>query len=86
MTGEDSGENVGGLVGLNNPGAVINNSYSRTAVDVTGAGSFVGGSLGVDAGTISDASALGSVTVGSGSIDIGGLVAKVVLRLVLVIR
>ena len=55
-TGNASIANIGGLVGLNNTGASISNSYSTGTVTTTfTASSNVGGFVGQNLGTISDA-------------------------------
>ncbi len=67
VTGNSS---VGALVGYNDYGSTITNSYATGSM--TGNGNFVGGLVGYNYGSITDSYATGSVT-GSGD-DVGGLV------------
>ena len=76
VTGTTAGAPVGGLIGKESYGTIINN-YTTTAVS-GGVNSFIGGLVGFDAfGTISDSYATGAVSgSGSGAV-VGGLVGGV---------
>jgi filamentous hemagglutinin family protein len=72
-TGDVTGvRNVGGLVGYDNPGAVVTGSYATGAIQ----GTFsVGGLIGINyGGAISSSHASGTVTGITGSSSVGGLV------------
>jgi len=76
-TGNVSGsaQNVGGLVGLANAGALITSSWTNVAVSSTGGGANVGGLLGsANASDIFAACALGGVSASGASANAGGLV------------
>ena len=65
---------VGGLVGTNESGATVNNSYSNSAVTSTGGtNAGLGGVVGVNEGTVSLVDSLG-VTNGTNSINVGGVI------------
>lgn len=65
---------VGGLVGTNESGATVNNSYSNSAVTSTsGTDAGLGGVVGVNEGTVSLVDSLG-VTNGTNSTNVGGVI------------
>jgi filamentous hemagglutinin family protein len=65
---------VGGLVGTNESGATVNNSYSNSAVTSTsGTDDGLGGVVGVNEGTVSLVDSLG-VTNGINSTNVGGVI------------
>jgi filamentous hemagglutinin family protein len=65
---------VGGLVGTNESGATVNNSYSNSAVTSTsGTDAGLGGVVGVNKGTVSLVDSLG-VTNGTNSTKVGGVI------------
>ena len=65
---------VGGLVGTNESGATVNNSYSNSAVTSTsGTDDGLGGVVGVNQGTVSLVDSLG-VTNGTNSTNVGGVI------------
>lgn len=65
---------VGGLVGTNESGATVNNSYSNSAVTSTGGtNAGLGGVVGVNKGTVSLVDSLG-VTNGTNSTNVGGVI------------
>lgn len=65
---------VGGLVGTNESGATVNNSYSNSAVtSASGTNTGLGGVVGVNQGTVSLVDSLG-VTNGTNSTNVGGVI------------
>lgn len=65
---------VGGLVGTNESGATVNNSYSNSAATSTsGTDAGLGGVVGVNKGTVSLVDSLG-VTNGTNSTKVGGVI------------
>ncbi|MGU3493618.1 beta strand repeat-containing protein [Xanthobacteraceae bacterium A53D] len=66
------GSNLGGLVGENHAGSVINQSYATGAV--SGSSARIGGFVGLNSGEINDSYAMGAVTGGSVASAIGGFV------------
>lgn len=74
VIGEGANAIVGGLVGTNESGATVNNSYSKSAVTSTsGTDADLGGVVGVNEGTVSLVDSLG-VTNGTNSTNVGGVI------------
>ena len=74
VIGEGDNVIVGGLVGTNESGATVNNSYSNSAVTSTsGTDDGLGGVVGVNEGTVSLVDSLG-VTNGTNSTKVGGVI------------
>ena len=74
VIGEGANAIVGGLVGTNESGATVNNSYSNSAVTSTsGTDDGLGGVVGVNEGTVSLVDSLG-VTNGTNSTNVGGVI------------
>ena len=74
VIGEGDNAIVGGLVGTNESGATVNNSYSNSAVTSTsGTDAGLGGVVGVNEGTVSLVDSLG-VTNGTNSTNVGGVI------------
>ncbi|HTW53238.1 MAG TPA: filamentous hemagglutinin N-terminal domain-containing protein, partial [Stellaceae bacterium] len=80
VTGSGSFVFVGELVGLNNFGGTISNSYATGAVSGSGSGSGIltevgtGGLVGLNYGTITASYATGAVSGSGYTADVGGLV------------
>ena len=72
-TSTGPGARVGGLVGQQDTSGSITNAWASGSVTSTGGASYVGGLVGLPAGTLSKVYATGNVT---GAGDVGGLVGQ----------
>jgi hypothetical protein len=72
--GSSAGQSMGGLVGFQNGGTLISNSFTAGSVSGTGSGGGFGGLVGYTGGTIQNSYSMTNVSKTAGSNNTGGFV------------